>query len=143
MGAQPPPFAYCKVGGKGEERRDFILNYIETRQLEEGRRENVEWEEGRREKGMYSKFHPPSNLFCFLYFILRKIKGEERREFILNSTPLESSFVFCFLYWKNQRSRDETVFVSRSRFYFKSQTREWEEGRRDRMWSTTTTTAYD
>ena len=85
-------------------------------------------------------------------------KGEERRECILNSTPLESFFGFCissfekseekregnlfyipppsnlllffvFLYSKNQRSSDETVFVYRSRLYFKSQTREWEEGR--------------
>ena len=80
----------------------------------------------RREKGIYSKFHPPRIFFCFSYFILRKLRGEGRREFILNSTPVESSFVFVFHYSKirgvetrvlfeNQTSRDETVFVFRSK----------------------------
>ena len=56
--------------------------------------------------------------FCFSYFILRKLRGEGRREFILNSTPLEfleSSFVFCISLFENQRSRDETVVVSKSK----------------------------
>ena len=68
-------------------------------------------------------------------------KGEERRECVLNSTPLKSFLFFVFHLSKNQRRRekgiilnsapssDETVFVYRSRLYFKSQTREWEEGR--------------
>ena len=58
---------------------------------------------------------PPRIFFCFSYFIPRKLRGEGRREFILNSTPLESSFVFCISLFEDQRSRDESVFVSRSR----------------------------
>ena len=66
------------------------------------------------EKGMYSKFHPTRIFFCFSYFILRKLRGEGRREFTLNSTPLEFSFVFFVSLFEDQRSRDESVFVSRS-----------------------------
>ena len=72
----------------------------------------------KEEKRIYSKFHPPRIFFCFSYFILRKLRGEGRREFILNSTPLEfleSSFVFCISLFENQRSRDETVVVSKSK----------------------------
>ena len=69
-------------GGKEKERRECILNST------------------------------PLESFCFLYFIFRKIRGEERREFILNSTPPSNLLLFfVFLYSKNQRSRDETVFV--------------------------------
>ena len=45
-GGRSPPHLLLVKWEEGE-RKDFILNYIETRQLEEGRRENVEWEEGR------------------------------------------------------------------------------------------------
>ena len=77
------------------------------REWEEGRTENAELEEGRREKGMYSKFHHPRILFCFLYFIIREIRGGERREFILNSTPLESSFVFRISFFENSEEKGE------------------------------------
>ena len=38
-------------------------------------------------------------------------KGEERRECILNSTPLESCFVFCFsLFEKSEEEREGNLF---------------------------------
>ena len=120
------------MGRRGEDRRGFILNYIETRQLEEGRRENVEWEEGRREKGMYSKFHPPSNLFVFCISFFEK--SEEKREGISSKFHPPSNLVlfFVFFYSKNQRSKDETVRFLEA-LYFKSQTREREEGRSENV----------
>ena len=49
---------------------------------------------GRRQKGIYSKFHPPPILFCFCISFF----DDYRRD--------------CFCFW---RSRDETVFVSRNK----------------------------
>ena len=72
-----------------------------------------------RKKGMYSKFHPPRILLyilcLFLDFILRNQRSEtlnihfplrkERRECILNSTPLESCFVFWVSFFETREVR--------------------------------------
>ena len=76
----------------------------------EGRRENVEWEEGRREKGMCSKFHPPSNLFCFLYLILREIRGEERRDFFQIPPPLNLVLFFLSFFIRKIREVKTRLF---------------------------------
>ena len=59
-------------GRKGEERRECILNST------------------------------PLESFLFLYLILRKIRGEERRDFFLTSIP--PRILFCFLYFLFEKS---------------------------------------
>ena len=74
---------------------------------------------------MYSKFHPPRILLyilcLFLGFILRNQRSEtlnihfplrqERRECILNSTPLES----CFVFWVSVfETREVRLFLKGS-----------------------------
>ena len=90
---------------------DFISNHKQG--WKEGRSKNAKWEEGRREKGMYSKFHPPRILFCFC-ISLPEIRGGERREFILNSTPSNLLLFFVFHSSKTQRRREKGMY---SKFY--------------------------
>ena len=73
----------------------------------------------KRRKGMYSKFHPPRILLfilcLFLDFLFRNQRSEtlnihfplrkERRECILNSTPLESCFVFWVSFFETREVR--------------------------------------
>ena len=85
---------------------DFILNHRRG----SGRKGEARMRSGRKgeeRRECIQKTHPPRILFCFLYFIIREIRGGERREFILNSTPLESSFVFRISFFENSEEKGE------------------------------------
>ena len=61
-------------------------------------------------------------LYLFLDFIIRNQRSEilnthfplrrERRECILNSTPLESCYIFCTCFWISLFETRESLFIS-------------------------------
>ena len=88
-----------RSGRKGEERRECILNSTPLESCFVFLYFIIrEIRGGERRESILNS--PSRIFFCFSYFILRKLRGEGRRGFILNSTPLESSFVFLFHYSK-------------------------------------------
>ena len=70
---------------------------------------NVEWEEGKREKGFI--LNSTTLKSFFLYFIFRKIRGEERREFILNSTPRILFWFFVFYLFEKSEEYKRKLFL--------------------------------
>ena len=97
------------VLGSGRKRRREKALYFksEAREWEDGRYENVEWEAERRGKGIYSKFHPPRILFCFV-FHSSKIRGLETSSFVSRSRKRAPPPHLLIVEWEEGRREKGT-----------------------------------
>ena len=93
-----------RSGRKGEERRECILNSTPLESFFLFYVFHYSRNQRRREKGIYSKFHPPSNLL--LFFVFHSSKTQRRREKGIYSKFYPPRIFFCFLYFIIRRSEE-------------------------------------